>query len=251
MKNEFTHALMSKVASIAGKKINLKAGVRLVSFTFDDAPISAFTNGGNILERYGYRGTYYISGGLLGRSTAVGQVPDIDTIRDFCGRGHEIGNHTYDHLDCKKAGVLEIVKSISRNRNMLAGSMSRSFAYPYGAVDIRARAVVRLCTTSARGISFGINRNIIDLTHLKAARVYDREGIDNCLELVTECANQGGWLIFYTHDVCDKPSDFGCTPEQLIRLVRAVHDSKLTVAIIGKALQLIENAGEKKGSSVN
>lgn len=238
--------IWSKVASVTAKKIDLETVVPVVSFTFDDAPLSAFTNGGKILETYGYRGTHYVSGGLIGRPTVVGQVADLDTIRNFYGRGHEIGNHTYDHLDCTKAGFLGIVGSISRNRRMLAEGMSGSFAYPYGAVDARARVVVRLCTTSARGISFGINRNVIDLMHLKAAQVYDRRGIDMCLDLVDECAGEGGWLIFYTHDVCDEPSDFGCTPEQLTRLVRTVHDNKLTVATVGKALQLIEQAGGEK-----
>jgi peptidoglycan/xylan/chitin deacetylase (PgdA/CDA1 family) len=253
IKKAFTHALMSKAASVIAKKIDLKTDIQLVSFTFDDAPVSAFTSGGKILETYGYRGTYYVSGGLLGRALAVGQVPEIDIIRDFHGRGHEIGNHTYDHLDCTKAGIFGIMKSVRRNRRMLPGLMSCSFAYPYGAVDIRARVAVRLCMTSARGISFGINRNTIDLTHLKGVRIYDREGMDRCLELVAQCATQGGWLIFYTHDVCKKPSDFGCTPEQLTRLVQAVHDNKLVVRTVGGALDLIENTvwktsvSEKRG----
>ena len=146
-----------------------------VSFTFDDAPGSAFTNGGNILETFGYRGTYYISGGLIGRETAVGQVPNIETIRNFYGRGHEIGNHTYDHLDCKKASFFAIIKSIRRNRKMLAGSMDGSFAFPYGSVNDRAKIAARLCTDTARGISFGINRKKVDFNSLKAARVYAHE----------------------------------------------------------------------------
>lgn len=237
--------IWSKLVSFTAKKIELETVIPVVSFTFDDAPLSAFTNGGKILETYGYRGTFYVSGGLIGRPTVLGQVADLDTIRNFYGRGHEIGNHTYDHLDCKKAGFLGIVRSISQNRTMLGGGMSGSFAYPYGAVDARVRVAVRLCTTSARGISFGINRNVIDLMHLKAAQVYDRRGIDMCLDLVDECAGEGGWLIFYTHDVCDEPSDFGCTPEQFTRLVRAVKEKELIVEPVGRALQLIEQANKR------
>ena len=36
----------------------------MVSFTFDDAPISAATRGAGMLEEYDARGTFYVAGGL-------------------------------------------------------------------------------------------------------------------------------------------------------------------------------------------
>ncbi|MBE9534555.1 MAG: polysaccharide deacetylase family protein [Proteobacteria bacterium] len=203
------------------------------------------------MEEHGFRGTYYVSAGLLDYTSQVGKIVDIETLRLFHERGHEIGNHTYDHMDCQKASLLGILKSVRRNRRRLTGIMSGSFAYPYGARNARACVAARLCAGSARGISFGINKKVVDLMDLKAARVYSRDGMDDCLELVSECARRGGWLIFYTHDVCNEPSEYGCTPEQLTCLIRSVHDKKLTVATVGKALQLIEQAGGKKGCFVN
>jgi peptidoglycan/xylan/chitin deacetylase (PgdA/CDA1 family) len=38
----------------------------MVSFTFDDIPKSAATIGAAILEEYDARGTFYVSGGLVG-----------------------------------------------------------------------------------------------------------------------------------------------------------------------------------------
>ena len=43
----------------------------IVSFTFDDAPPSAATNGAAILEEFGLRGTFYLSGGWLGGDSDV------------------------------------------------------------------------------------------------------------------------------------------------------------------------------------
>jgi peptidoglycan/xylan/chitin deacetylase (PgdA/CDA1 family) len=245
MKKEFVHSLWVKVASATAKKLELKCPISIVSFSFDDAPLTAFTNGGKILENYGYRATYYISAGLIDRQTAVGKIADFDVIQDFCSRGHEIGNHTYNHLDCRKKGFWGIVRSIRRNRRTLTPWMSDSFAYPYGAIDARARVAAGVCTTSARGVSFGINRTSIDLMHLKAARVYHRESLDISLGLVNECFAQGGWLIFYTHDVSERPSDFGCTPENLNRLVRAVNDRKLTVMTVKSAMQYMKCTAKK------
>lgn len=231
--------IWSRVAAITGKMIDYRSILPIVSFTFDDAPVSSFTSGGRILEEHGFRGTYYVSAGLFDEMTAVGEMASQDTIMEFHGRGHEIGNHTYDHIDCKKSGLVGILRSVRRNRRRLKGVMSGSFAYPYGSRDARARVAVRLCTTSARGISVGINRDIIDLTDLKAAPVYARNGIDTCLDLISECTAHGGWLIFYTHDVCEEPSAYGCTSEQLTRLVGSVYDKKLTVQPTERALDMI------------
>ena len=75
--------------------------------------------------------------------------------------------------------------------------------------------------------------------YLEAVRIYDRLGMEKCLELVSECATEGGWLIFYTHDVCDEPSDYGCTPDQLTELVQAVFRENLPVLTVQKAVNLI------------
>lgn len=229
----------SRLAAVSGRKICSKSMMPIVSFTFDDAPLSAFDVGGQILEASGYRATYYVSSGLMDQTTGVGRLAGLETVMEFHGRGHEIGNHTYDHLDCQKNGLLGIFRSVRRNRKSLAGVMTGSFAYPYGSRAARSRLAAALCTTSARGISFGINRDVIDVTDLKAVRVYSRHGIDACLNLVAECATRGGWLIFYTHDVSAEPSPYGCTPEQLKRLVRSVYEQKLTVQRVDMALKTV------------
>jgi len=235
------------LAALVGRKVVRGAIPPIVSFTFDDAPLSSFEIGGKMLEAYGYRATYYVTCGLFEKVTVLGRMADYQTVVLFHESGHEIANHTYDHINCQNAGFLAVLNSVRRNRRKLPGIMSGSLAYPSGAQNARARVAARLCASSARGISFGINKEVVDLMNLKAARVYSQDGMDGCLELVSECATSGGWLIFYTHDVCNDPSEYGCTPEQLTRLVRAVHDKKLTVATVGKALQLIEQVVRKRG----
>jgi peptidoglycan/xylan/chitin deacetylase (PgdA/CDA1 family) len=69
----------------------------VVSFTFDDFPKSALDVGGEILERYGARGTYYASLKLAWSYNILGQIFDDDDIRAAHRAGHEIACHTYTH----------------------------------------------------------------------------------------------------------------------------------------------------------
>ena len=43
----------------------------VVSFTFDDFPRSAWSNGGAVLEEYDVRGTYYAAMGLAGTARII------------------------------------------------------------------------------------------------------------------------------------------------------------------------------------
>ena len=54
--------------AIVTKSIEVLSDKPLISFTFDDFPLSAATAGADILERYGARGTFYASGSLCGPS---------------------------------------------------------------------------------------------------------------------------------------------------------------------------------------
>src|SRR5262249_45208109 len=51
-----------------------------------------------------------------------------------------------------------------------------------------------------------------------------------------------GWLIFATHDVCDQPTRFGCSPSLFEEVVRYSINSGATVLPVSRALNLI-NAG--------
>ncbi len=81
----------------------------LVSFTFDDVPDSAYTNGAAVLEQHGVRGTFYIATGTLGAADSHWRVIGRDQVRALHERGHEIGCHTFSHvgvdrLDARRAG---------------------------------------------------------------------------------------------------------------------------------------------------
>jgi hypothetical protein len=54
-----------------------------------------------------------------------------------------------------------------------------------------------------------------DLSALRAQAYADKTDADTVLRLIQQTANEGGWLIFYSHEVRNEPGPWGTTPEQL------------------------------------
>lgn len=196
----------------------------VVSFTFDDFPKSAFAVGGDILERYGARGTYYASLKLTQSDNHVWRIFDDHDIRAAHRAGHEIACHTYTHSDLRHMARPMIRTEVRNNAAALAslieGFLPTNFAYPYGGVSILAKHMLGSWFSSCRGIDRGINCGTVDLADLLAVPLYvaDFDGAD-MRRLIDRTRSLAGWLIFFTHDVTRAPSPFGCKPGQLEAVV--------------------------------
>ena len=203
-------------------KVNWPGGV--VSFTFDDFPRSGWVNGGAILEEYDRRGTYYAALGMAGTENHLGPMFTLDDLREAHAHGHEIASHTFSHRDCRQASAAEIAVEIDRNAAALAqaldGAPVPNFAYPFGGVSIAAKSALSRRFASCRGTGRGLNHGTADLADLLSTSIYDHTfERDRLCQLIDDAHAVGGWLIFYTHDVAEAPSPFGCTPAQLRSIV--------------------------------
>jgi peptidoglycan/xylan/chitin deacetylase (PgdA/CDA1 family) len=202
-------------------RVNWPGGA--VSFTFDDFPQSAIETGGAVLEKHGLRGTYYVSLGLAGSDGNQGPIADRSQIRETHRRGHELACHTYSHLDCSRAAAAAIIDDLRRNAESFAellGFAPSNFAYPFGRYLLPVRRLVAPRFASCRGTMGGSNCGAVDLADLRATRIYAPQYDEQALrQLIERNRDAGGWLIFYTHDVEDSPSAYGCTPRQLEGLV--------------------------------
>ena len=78
------------------RKINIHNDKAIFSFTFDDAPLSAATNGAKILESHNATGTYYLALGIdsshNSQEVAIEPYLSTDVIRSLHNKGHEIGS---------------------------------------------------------------------------------------------------------------------------------------------------------------
>jgi len=213
----------------------------IVSFSFDDFPKSALAVGGGILEQYRVRGTYYVAFGLAGGDGSSGRMFDPEDLQAAMQRGHELGCHSYSHLDCGRAGGRAALADVGRNSvafaRMVEGFAPRHFAFPFGSVSLAAKRALAPHFASCRGTRPGLNRGLADLGELRANSIYDgRFDLDAARRLIDEARREAGWVIFYTHDVASDPSPFGCTPGQLEAVV-AYACAQATVLPVGDALR--------------
>lgn len=221
------------------RRLHVRPSTRIITFTFDDVPRSACITGAEILEAEGYRGTYYASLGLVDLGDEQDPIADRELLEQLKKKGHEVGNHTFSHSDCRVLSWLQFFAEIKKNERCSRGIMTRSFSYPYGAQSPGVRVFARFCSASARGIEPGINNGLVDVHNLKAVCIYSRRGVEDCVRFVAECSKNGGWLIFYTHDVRSGPSEFGCTPDDFRQVVRSVRESRVKVLTVGQAMSLL------------
>ncbi len=196
----------------------------VVSFSFDDVPASAFQQGGEILERRGVRGTYYVAAGLAGTCGDVGRMFEVEDLARAHTRGHELGCHTFGHLNCAQSDARTMEAEFDANAQSLSrlpqGEAPSSFAYPFGAVSSLARRIAGRRFDTCRGIRPGVNSGTLDRADLRANKIYAASFDEaRARALIDQAVSDGGWVIFYTHDVAPAPSAYGCLPEQLEAVV--------------------------------
>jgi peptidoglycan/xylan/chitin deacetylase (PgdA/CDA1 family) len=196
----------------------------ITSFTFDDFPRSALTQGAGIIERFGGHATFYVSVGQMGTVNSLGEQFHQPDLRTLLERGHEIANHTFAHSSAQRIPFSEFERDVRHGeealRTQLGVSRSDNFAYPYGEVTLRAKRQLPACVGSCRSTCGGLNGPSIDLNLLRANALYgDLKAAAVAEDLIRENEARRSWLIFYTHDVRAKPSPFGCTPGLLEQVV--------------------------------
>ncbi len=214
----------------------------MLSISFDDAPVSAVQLGADRVEAAGALATYYISAGLCGREGPMGLNASEAEIKGLARRGHEIGCHSFNHLDCGQARAGEIEREVQMNSERLAEfavRRPRTFAYPYGDVSLDAKKVTARRFRAARALHQGLIQDGCDLNQLPAVGVEGPSGELRAWRWLKRAAAKNAWLILYTHDVSETPSDWGCTPDALERLLGQANEMGFEIATVSGALDRI------------
>jgi peptidoglycan/xylan/chitin deacetylase (PgdA/CDA1 family) len=230
--------------------MTMRNQVPVISFTFDDFPRSAALAGASILHEYGIRGTYYASFGLMGkRDSPVGEIFTEEDLAALLDAGHEVGCHTFAHSNAWAAGTAEFERSIAQNRmalqRMFPAVSLRTLSFPYSHPRLGIKRTAAKHFECCRGGGQTFNHRVVDLNLLQCYFLEkSAENVDAVRHLIDRNRSQNGWLILTTHDVCDKPSPFGCTPSFFKTIVREAVASGARVLPVSRARAIVERYPE-------
>lgn len=213
----------------------------IVSFSFDDIPASAAHVGAPILAKHGVKGTFYLAMSLLSGVEGNEDLFEIDDVSQLIEDGHEIGCHTWGHLRAGTTSIDAYLADISKNAESFSDFFPDynlvNFSFPFGELTASHKARLAPIFRSLRGIRPGLNAPRADLNLLLANNLYNsRMDMAGVSHLIEEAQRLGGWLIFYTHDVTDTPSRYGCTPDLLSEAVGLAVERGCRVLTMNQAL---------------
>lgn len=248
LRNRYRRSLAE---AIACRPAHLAQHRPIISFTFDDFPQSALKIGGSILKSRGLLGTYYASLGMMDMETSpVGTIFTRSDLLETFHQGHELGCHTFDHLNAWETTAPAFENSILENsktlQRLLPEACFKTFSYPKTDPHPRVKRRIGSRFQCCRGGGQTFNRERVDLNNLKSFFLEQSAGdFDVVKDIIDRNAIAVGWLIFATHDICDRPTRFGCTGEFFKSTVEYSIKSGSQVLPVGTALDLLMKPAQK------
>lgn len=244
MTSYFTRASRFAARRLACRWLPLNKQKGVVSFTFDDVPASACHAGADILEAADARGSFYVCGQLTGGLEQGQLCHSTNDLQSLQARGHEIGCHTYSHTNCSNANLAQLRADWDKNQAFFAqyGVPNEGFAFPFGAYDLGSKLAASRRFAYSRITGGGTQLQRADLHALRAQALYaqsfDREHIAS---LIQQTAEQGGWLILYTHEVIENPGPWGAAPELLSSVLQMTRQAGCAVLPVRDAIRFFRS----------
>jgi peptidoglycan/xylan/chitin deacetylase (PgdA/CDA1 family) len=214
----YTKLKLALARRSARRLANLITDTPIVSFTFDDFPSNAADLGARLLDKYKFRGTFFVSAGLLDSTAPTGQICSPKDIQRLYAGGHEIGSHTYEHLDAwitpAKQFELSLLKNASAIADIVPGCKLSSFSYPISYPSTANKRVAGRHFAACRAGGQTTNLKTVDLNALRSFFIEKTDGsVAQLKSIIDYNSRVSGWLIFSTHDISVKHTRFGCHPD--------------------------------------
>jgi Polysaccharide deacetylase len=244
-----------RTASLAFRRpFRIRAQEALISFSFDDFPRSALLTGGAILHSFGVAGTYYASFGLMGGQAPTGEIFLPEDLKLLFEQGHELGCHTFGHChawdtppDVFEESVIENQRALSA---LVPGASFKTHSYPISVPRAETKRRITKYFLCCRCAMQTFNAGIVDLNYLSAFFLEKgRDDPKNAKDMIDQNQTARGWLIFATHDVCENPTPWGCTPGFFEEIVRYAVNSGAQILPVVQAFEALKS-GSSSGASL-
>lgn len=195
---------------------------RKVAFCIDDIPQSAL---GHFSETE-LPLTLFISGGLQNKVAYGKKMYNLSDLKVYCEKHRlsEISCHTYSHNDISSLTNWEFMDDCKKNREFLNSEFCRNdsmgFSFPRGRWNVRLLKDLSKHYKYLRTTRKFILRFLCFKYFLPGIPCYSSQLPALYEVLERHCSRKNFWLVLYTHDICESPSQFGMTPDECNKLIK-------------------------------
>ncbi len=226
-----------------------------LSFSFDDIPRSAWTEGGRVLGRHGVRGTFYLSGELCGKTFEDREQYHRSDVGEILAAGHEVGSHLFHHRSTLSLSRVQMRQEIELNDAFQReaaglGFRAQSVAYPYGEVSVAAKWLCSRRFQTARSVLPGLNRYRTDQDLLRVLAIDNRFAAETDWSTIfTTISREKAWGIVLAHGVDDSGHAFSCPPARLAAAIERALAAGLSILPVAEVMQRIATSPAQEMAS--
>lgn len=163
-----------------------------LSYTFDDGLREQYTLAFPYLEKYGFKGTFWINGAKVNRNEEhISDTTQVswDNLREMDAKGHEISSHGWAHRKLTRISPEEALTEIERNDSVIlceVGKRPLTFCYPYNARNVQILRMASRDRVDTRTRQFALGGRM-------TAEALDRK--------VEELLKKRDWGVAMTHGI--------------------------------------------------
>ena len=192
--------------------------VRKVYLTFDDGPSSNTDNILDILDTYGVKATFFVTGKEGAKAEA--------SYRRIVEEGHTLGMHSYTHdysvIYPSEEAFLEDMEKLQRYLYDVTGVQSTYIRFPGGSSNKVSDVDMRLLITDVHEAGMEYFDWNVSSQDASSKPLTKEEILDNCLNSIERFQN----CIILMHDAGSKDSTVEALPE-LIEHIQAMEHTEL------------------------
>lgn len=214
----------------------------LVSINFDDGWSGTYTQGLEVMDQFGFKGTFFVNAASLDTTSFMTSAQVISLVN----AGHEIGSHSYYHDNMVELNPEDLWYEIVQNKlelEQLTGKDITNFATPYSSFNSNVLDAIMDVHASHRDTSGALNHKYnFNYRQIHAKVITEHTTVAEIINLLTQAKNENAWLILAFHDVgnsAEGGEGFSVTKEMLRQYLQAVQNSGIAVVTNQAALNEI------------
>lgn len=234
-------SLLSAVFFLGGTSQTLAEGKAMISIRLDDGLTTQYTNGREILSKYGLPATLYAFTDPLQEGNWEGYMTWPQLKQLYSTYGWEIGNHTKSHPN------MTTLSTVGMNNELILsqyyfnrqGINPKTFALPFGAYNNTVLSQVIRYFENSNLADYGFNEYPYNDYGLFVQEVRGTTSVSTVKGWIDQAIAGKKWLVLLFHGIVDsEPGEYDCTKANFEEIVKYIKNSGAPVVKISDALKI-------------